>query len=123
MLLLTLCGLLFVAVLAVLGENFERNEEDFQVSPLRRKAQAVATATAVSGLRGGYGGLGGCGGRPPLTFQFCGGIAGIPCPSAFVCVDDPRDDCNPLTGGADCGGICIPRVRSGGLNGGIYGIY
>ena len=119
MLLLTLCGLLFVVILAV-GENFERNE-DFQVS--RRKAQAVATATAVSGSRGGYGGRRGYGGRPPLTFKFCGGIAGIPCPSNFICVDDPRDDCSPLTGGADCGGICIPRLRSGGLNGGIYGIY
>jgi hypothetical protein len=37
----------------------------------------------------------------------CGGIAGIPCPSGFECVDDPRDDCSPCRGGADCGGICV----------------
>jgi len=37
---------------------------------------------------------------------FCGGIAGIPCPGAGVCVDDPSDDCDPNNGGADCGGMC-----------------
>jgi hypothetical protein len=38
--------------------------------------------------------------------EFCGGIAGTPCPEGNVCVDDPRDDCDPKQGGADCGGIC-----------------
>lgn len=38
--------------------------------------------------------------------QFCGGITGTPCPAGFVCVDDPRDNCNPQQGGADCSGIC-----------------
>lgn len=38
----------------------------------------------------------------------CGGIAGLPCPDGRVCVDDPRDDCDPDNGGADCGGICVP---------------
>jgi hypothetical protein len=37
----------------------------------------------------------------------CGGIAGRRCPSGFQCVDDPRDDCSPCRGGADCGGICV----------------
>lgn len=37
---------------------------------------------------------------------FCGGIAGIPCPEGYTCVDDPSDDCDPERGGADCGGIC-----------------
>jgi len=37
---------------------------------------------------------------------FCGGIAGIPCPGASSCVDDPNDDCDPENGGADCGGVC-----------------
>lgn len=37
---------------------------------------------------------------------FCGGIAGFPCPGSGACVDDPRDDCDPTQGGADCGGIC-----------------
>ena len=37
----------------------------------------------------------------------CGGFAGLPCPTGFQCVDDPRDDCSPCKGGADCGGICV----------------
>lgn len=42
--------------------------------------------------------------------QFCGGIAGIQCPTGKVCVDDRTDDCDPNRGGADCGGVC----RGGG---------
>ncbi|RKU49143.1 hypothetical protein DL546_008149 [Coniochaeta pulveracea] len=44
---------------------------------------------------------------------FCGGIAGLVCkdgkgkPDGRLCVDDPRDDCDPKKGGADCGGICV----------------
>jgi hypothetical protein len=38
--------------------------------------------------------------------QFCGGIAGIPCPEGFKCVDVPGDGCDPQHGGADCPGIC-----------------
>jgi hypothetical protein len=38
--------------------------------------------------------------------EFCGGIAGFLCDKGFICVDDPRDDCDPNKGGADCGGIC-----------------
>jgi hypothetical protein len=36
----------------------------------------------------------------------CGGFAGFPCPGMGHCQDDPRDDCDPMMGGADCGGIC-----------------
>jgi hypothetical protein len=39
--------------------------------------------------------------------QFCGGIAGIRCPGAGKCVDDPSDSCDPTSGGADCGGMCV----------------
>jgi hypothetical protein len=39
--------------------------------------------------------------------QFCGGIAGFPCPEGLTCVDNPRDSCDPKQGGADCGGICV----------------
>lgn len=39
--------------------------------------------------------------------QFCGGIAGLVCPGELYCVDDPRDDCDPAQGGADCGGVCV----------------
>jgi hypothetical protein len=38
--------------------------------------------------------------------QFCGGIAGFPCPDGYICVDDPHDGCDPEAGGADCGGMC-----------------
>ncbi len=37
---------------------------------------------------------------------FCGGIAGMACPGAGQCIDDPNDDCDPEAGGADCGGLC-----------------
>ena len=43
---------------------------------------------------------------PDAPRLFCGGIAGIPCPGAGKCVDDPSDGCDPTKGGADCGGIC-----------------
>jgi hypothetical protein len=46
--------------------------------------------------------------------DFCGGFAGIPCPKGFTCVDNPRDDCDPEQGGADCGGIC--RKENPGQN-------
>jgi PrcB C-terminal len=36
----------------------------------------------------------------------CGGIAGIQCPGVGECQDDPSDDCDPRTGGADCSGVC-----------------
>jgi hypothetical protein len=43
----------------------------------------------------------------------CGGFAGIHCPGDSVCVDDPRDDCDPASGGADCSGICVPGSSPG----------
>ncbi|MBX7115300.1 MAG: hypothetical protein K1X64_13305 [Myxococcaceae bacterium] len=39
--------------------------------------------------------------------QFCGGLAGLQCPTGLTCVDDPSDFCDPQNGGADCGGICV----------------
>ena len=42
----------------------------------------------------------------PGGLNFCGGIANFPCPGGYSCVDDPRDSCNPNSGGADCPGIC-----------------
>lgn len=41
---------------------------------------------------------------------FCGGIAGIPCPSGMSCVDNPNDSCDPNYGGADCGGMCVRTI-------------
>lgn len=36
----------------------------------------------------------------------CGGISGKACPGAGLCKDDPRDTCDPNTGGRDCSGLC-----------------
>ncbi|KAL6713993.1 hypothetical protein ACLMJK_008487 [Lecanora helva] len=39
----------------------------------------------------------------------CGGFAGTSCTDDRnpACVDDPRDDCDPLKGDNDCSGICV----------------
>jgi hypothetical protein len=42
--------------------------------------------------------------NPPAVF--CGGIANFQCPGLGQCQDDPYDGCDPMNGGADCGGIC-----------------
>jgi hypothetical protein len=42
----------------------------------------------------------------PTDGPLCGGFAGIECPGAGSCIDDPSDDCDPDRGGADCSGIC-----------------
>lgn len=44
--------------------------------------------------------------EPAPSGPFCGGFAGIECPGAGTCQDDPGDDCDPARGGADCGGLC-----------------
>ncbi|KAF2197747.1 hypothetical protein GQ43DRAFT_191422 [Delitschia confertaspora ATCC 74209] len=38
--------------------------------------------------------------------RMCGGLAGIGCPDGLQCINDPRDDCDPERGGADCAGLC-----------------
>lgn len=40
--------------------------------------------------------------------KLCGGFANLPCDKGEKCVDDPSDDCDPSSGGADCGGVCVP---------------
>lgn len=47
----------------------------------------------------------------PVSNIPCGGIAGLECPGRLVCIDDPRDDCCPQTGGADCSGVCVRPGR------------
>lgn len=42
-----------------------------------------------------------------VTPTFCGGFANLRCKDGRKCVEDPRDDCDPKNGGADCGGICV----------------
>ena len=65
-----------------------------QFGPGRARGQCISTCA-----KGG--------GTPPVP-EFCGGIGNLPCPEGFTCVDDPRDDCDPESGGRDCGGICRP---------------
>jgi hypothetical protein len=47
----------------------------------------------------------------PQDFTFCGGIVGTACPGGFSCDDDPRDNCDPDAGGADCAGICTDDTK------------
>lgn len=47
------------------------------------------------------------------TPTFCGGFAGIQCPTGLNCIDDPNDGCDPTKGGRDCGGICIAPQACG----------
>jgi hypothetical protein len=55
---------------------------------------------------------GGPGGQP------CGGFAGLECPGPNqICIDDPRDNCDPKKGGADCIGICRGAGGDGGTTG------
>ncbi|KAL5411495.1 hypothetical protein PMIN06_002620 [Paraphaeosphaeria minitans] len=40
--------------------------------------------------------------------KLCGGFGGFACDvKDQVCEDDPRDDCDPLNYGNDCGGLCV----------------
>jgi hypothetical protein len=41
---------------------------------------------------------------------FCGGVANLPCPDGYTCVDAPKDDCDLKGSDADCGGICVPAA-------------
>ncbi len=41
----------------------------------------------------------------PSTTLRCGGLAGLRCPSGYLCADDPEEGCGPAT---DCMGICVP---------------
>ncbi|HYO51501.1 hypothetical protein [Archangium sp.] len=67
--------------------------------PQSEDSSMESNTSTVEQLEGSGGGSG--------VGQFCGGFAGIPCPEGLVCVDDPRDTCNPHLGGRDCGGICV----------------
>ena len=47
-----------------------------------------------------------------LCAPFCGGFAGLPCPGAGTCVDNPADACDPTKSGGDCAGICRCEVEN-----------
>ena len=88
------------------AQQFDRWVSSLATSASRRRVIAGLAGAALAGL--GSGRI-----RPQetsagsidFTGRFCGGIAGIPCPPGYECVDDPGDDCAPPTG-ADCGGVC-----------------
>ena len=44
----------------------------------------------------------------PVELRSCGGlfVEQRPCDEGMLCVDDPRDDCDPTNGGADCPSVC-----------------
>ncbi len=44
--------------------------------------------------------------------QYCGGIAALECSPGYTCVDDTTDSCDPMNGGADCSGLCLPSVMA-----------
>ena len=46
----------------------------------------------------------------------CGGITGALCPEGQICIDDPRDNCDPKKGGTDCAGICRGKGKGGGTS-------
>lgn len=99
-------GLLGAALLALLGETEPaeaRRRGKAKSKKRSRRAQSVQE-------------------RNRRTPRFCGGIAGIPCPDDFTCIDDPGDDCDPKQGGADCGGICVRDQKTPRFCGGIAGI-
>jgi len=48
--------------------------------------------------------------------ELCGGFAGWTCPDGQECVDNPDDDCDPNSGGADCIGICVEPEPEQGCN-------
>lgn len=47
--------------------------------------------------------------------NLCGGIAALSCTRDLICIDDPRDACDPAKGGADCIGVCVRDALCGGI--------
>jgi hypothetical protein len=47
----------------------------------------------------------------PVEPLACGGITGKQCPAGLACVDDPKDNCDPAQGGADCSGVCVQESK------------
>jgi hypothetical protein len=59
--------------------------------------------------------LAGCGGPMTRSDGVPARVACPPCPSGQVCVDDPRDACDPAV--AVCPGTCVTPVFCGGIGG------
>ncbi|MEQ1637276.1 MAG: hypothetical protein ABL903_11325 [Methylococcales bacterium] len=48
----------------------------------------------------------GCQKKHEVVAITCGGITDKLCPDNLICIDDPKDDCDPMLGGKDCAGVC-----------------
>lgn len=84
-------------------QRFDRWAMSFAAARTRRGFLGTLVGVAVA-LRFGQGRQA----RAQSGPVACGGIAGLPCPDGFMCVDDPGDGCDPTLGGADCSGLCVP---------------
>ena len=81
--------------------GFGATEQQFVAFVTRLDAIAPQPGTTITVTR-----VASCTDDPP-PLQPCGGITGFPCPKGQFCVDDPRDECDPAKGGADCSGFCV----------------
>ena len=84
--------------------EFDRLTRELGHRPSRRGVIGLALAAMASAIPLGRAARAQAG----VPGGMCGGIAGIPCPSGYTCVDSPGDGCDPNNGGADCSGICVP---------------
>lgn len=85
------------------GARFDRMTR--RAARLSRR-RVVAAAVGCLAALGGRGATTRVAASPVLVY--CSGIAGLPCPPGYECVDDPSDGCDPALGGADCWGVCRP---------------
>lgn len=81
----------------------KRVEVKGSVQPTTEAGGTIMTVEQIATMQG-------TSSNSSLAHALCGGIAAIPCPTGFECVDDPTDGCDPANGGADCSGICLQKV-------------
>ena len=113
----TLAATLFIlAALAAAATAAPKPAPSYQYCGTRGAKACPPKYTCISDPRAGGCGLacdmaGICVSGPRHGDTFCGGFAGIKCVGKNrECYDDPRDDCDPMNGGADCGGICLLKL-------------
>ncbi len=86
------------------SERFDRLTRLFAGRRSRRSVLGAIGLGAAATITG----IGKVSAQVSVPGGMCGGIAGFPCPDGFTCVDVAGDGCDPLAGGADCSGICVP---------------
>ena len=82
---------------ARLGSGHARRRPDHPPPPAGRASPAIPVTAHSSTVPDADEGAPGTS-EDDLTVKrpFCGGIAGIPCPEGYSCIDDPSDSCDPL---------------------------